>query len=132
MQPFYFPQYSICLIVLLLMCVYVCTVPMQLIFLQCLCDCFRAYDPAEFENLSVTAEIKELFQYITRWVLSGKCVCICLSVHLSVCLSSSPPPPPPTFSEGFSVCSVCLLCMCVHLCVYVCMSVCECMRVHVL
>ncbi|KAK7497104.1 hypothetical protein BaRGS_00011634 [Batillaria attramentaria] len=27
----------------------------------------RAYDPAEFENLSVTAEIKELFQYITRY-----------------------------------------------------------------
>ncbi|XP_070202233.1 intraflagellar transport protein 46 homolog isoform X1 [Littorina saxatilis] len=26
-----------------------------------------AYDPAEFENLSVTAEIKELFQYITRY-----------------------------------------------------------------
>ncbi|XP_076457673.1 intraflagellar transport protein 46 homolog isoform X2 [Babylonia areolata] len=26
-----------------------------------------AYDPAEFENLSVSAEIKELFQYITRY-----------------------------------------------------------------
>jgi len=26
-----------------------------------------AYDPADYENLSVTAEIKELFQYITRY-----------------------------------------------------------------
>ncbi|XP_059148800.1 intraflagellar transport protein 46 homolog isoform X3 [Physella acuta] len=26
-----------------------------------------AYDPADFENLSVSAEIKELFQYITRY-----------------------------------------------------------------
>ena len=28
---------------------------------------FRAYDPAEFESLPVTNEIKDLFQYITRW-----------------------------------------------------------------
>ena len=27
----------------------------------------RAYDPAEYENLPVNAEIKELFQYITRY-----------------------------------------------------------------
>lgn len=28
---------------------------------------FRAYDPAEYENLPVSSEIKELFQYITRY-----------------------------------------------------------------
>ena len=27
----------------------------------------RAYDPAEYENLPVSSEIKELFQYITRY-----------------------------------------------------------------
>ena len=26
----------------------------------------RAYDPSDFDHLPVTAEIKELFQYITR------------------------------------------------------------------
>ena len=29
---------------------------------------FRAYDPAEYDHLPVTGEIKELFQYITRLV----------------------------------------------------------------
>jgi len=28
--------------------------------------CYSAYDPADYENLPVTPEIKELFQYITR------------------------------------------------------------------
>ena len=28
----------------------------------------RAYDPADYEHLPVSAEIKELFQYISRWV----------------------------------------------------------------
>ena len=106
MQSFYFPQYSICLIGIVVdVCVCVCPVPMQLIFLQCLCDCFRAYDPAEFENLSVTAEIKELFQYITRWVLGGKTVCA--SVCLSVCLSLSPP-----LSLKVSVCVCACICVC--------------------
>ena len=27
----------------------------------------RAYDPADYEHLPVNQEIKELFQYITRW-----------------------------------------------------------------
>ena len=27
---------------------------------------FRAYDPAEYEHLPASTEIKELFQYITR------------------------------------------------------------------
>lgn len=30
----------------------------------------RAYDPADYDHLPVSAEIKELFQYITRWVKS--------------------------------------------------------------
>ena len=30
---------------------------------------FRAYDPAEYEHLPVGQDIKELFQYITRYVL---------------------------------------------------------------
>lgn len=29
----------------------------------------RAYDPADYEHLPVSAEVKELFQYISRWVL---------------------------------------------------------------
>ena len=29
---------------------------------------YSAYDPADYENLPVTPEIKELFQYITRFV----------------------------------------------------------------
>ena len=28
--------------------------------------CFSAYDPADYEHLPVSQEIKELFQYITR------------------------------------------------------------------
>ena len=30
---------------------------------------FRAYDPADYEHLHVSQEIKELFQYITRCVV---------------------------------------------------------------
>lgn len=30
---------------------------------------FRAYDPADYEHLPVSQEIKELFHYITRYVL---------------------------------------------------------------
>jgi len=30
---------------------------------------FRAYDPADYEHLHVSQEIKELFQYITRYVV---------------------------------------------------------------
>ena len=28
----------------------------------------RAYDPADYDHVPDSAEIKELFQYITRWV----------------------------------------------------------------
>ena len=34
---------------------------------------FRAYDPADYEHLHVSQEIKELFQYITRYVLVFCC-----------------------------------------------------------
>lgn len=30
---------------------------------------YSAYDPADYEHLPVSQEIKELFQYITRYVL---------------------------------------------------------------
>ena len=33
------------------------------------CYSFRAYDPADFEHLHVSQEIKDLFQYITRYVV---------------------------------------------------------------
>lgn len=33
---------------------------------------FRAYDPGDYENLPVTPEIKELFQYITRYSFFNK------------------------------------------------------------
>jgi len=32
-----------------------------------------AYDPADYEHLPVSQEIKELFQYITRYVLFLQC-----------------------------------------------------------
>ena len=32
-----------------------------------LASLLRAYDPAEYENLPVSSDIKELFQYITRY-----------------------------------------------------------------
>lgn len=40
----------------------------------CTCCCYlfftsSAYDPADYEHLPVSQEIKELFQYITRYVL---------------------------------------------------------------
>ena len=31
------------------------------------CPLSSAYDPAEYENLPVSSDIKELFQYITRY-----------------------------------------------------------------
>ncbi len=29
--------------------------------------CFSGYDPAEFDHLQVSSEVKDLFQYITRY-----------------------------------------------------------------
>lgn len=39
----------------------------------CFLPPFRAYDPADYEHLHVSQEIKELFQYITRYVLVFCC-----------------------------------------------------------
>ena len=49
---------------------------------------FRAYDPADYEHLHVSQEIKELFQYITRYVVINFAVPV-ISMWMIIIFASS-------------------------------------------